>query len=101
ECSRECRSGGNRILFLNASHCHTHMLTLNDNSNTCWIQCLLDTVSDFVCQTFLNLKTTCKSIYHTWNLTQSYNMTIWNIRNMGFTEKWQHMVFTHRIYFYI
>lgn len=50
------RSCGYRVLFLNTSDLHAHMLSFNNNCNSQWMKRILNTVSDLSSESLLDLK---------------------------------------------
>src|SRR5690554_4370974 len=86
------RSGGHGVLFLHPSHRHAEVFAFNYHGYTCRFQCLLDTVTYLVRKPLLYLKTACIYVHYTRYFAEAYNMTIRDIRHVGFPKKGKHMM---------
>jgi len=97
--SREIGGGSYGVLFLNPPHLHTHMLGLNDNRDTQWLECILNAIAYLGSKPLLNLQSTGISIHHACKFAESGDLAIWDIGDMRLTEKWQQMVFAQAVQF--
>ena len=94
-----CKSGSccYRILLLNASDLHAHVLGFNYYSHSDRIQTFLYAVPDLGRQPFLNLKPPAEGFDNPCDLAETCYISVRNVRNMRFAVKREHMMFTQGV----
>ena len=97
EGTTEITCSRNTTLLLYATHLHAHMLRLHNNHDTLRMQSLLNSLTDLLRQSLLQLKAMTEHVHHTRYLAQPRDLSVGNIRHMHATIERQHVMLTERV----
>ncbi len=87
------------VLFLYAAHHHAHVSRLRHYHRPFWVEDLHQRIGNLRGHFFLYLEAAGVDFYESSELGDADYFFIGDVADAHFAEKWEHMVFAHRIKF--